>query len=273
MVDPNFVRAVAREAHADEKTLLLEVGPGTGLLTAALLESHPQARVLAIELDPKLANLLREEFAGELSAGRLTLLEGDVLAGKHALNAEWLGEIARISHTEGRPQRVLCANLPYNAATPLIANLAWPMDEAFRAAAGALIEERTVQRIVATIQLELAERLFGAPGSHDYGALTACLALCSKGKLTRKVGPEAFWPRPQVSSAVIELDYPAWPACALRREEALAFRDFTQTLFQQRRKTLGAVLKGRLSKEAPLAKARAEDLAPAELLGLFRTLR
>lgn len=267
LVDPNFAKAVARAAGADEQTLVLEIGPGTGVLTRTLLDEHPRARVLAIEIDRGLAGLLREEFAGDMAAGRLTLIEGDALDGKHGVNAELLAEGLRISQMEARPHRVLCANLPYNAATPLIANLALPMDTA---------PETFVTRIVATIQLELAERLLGAPGGNDYGPLAALLALRARGSIARKIGGEVFWPRPRVSSAVVELDLIPWPDCALRPNEARAFAEFLQQLFQQRRKTLRAALKTaglKLESSNPRATQRAEDLPPLELLDLFRATR
>lgn len=268
LVDPNFARAVAAAAGADERTLLIEVGPGTGLLTRALLEAHPRARVLAIEIDRGLNGLLRAEFAGELAAGRVTLLEGDVLAGKHGLHPGLCAEALGISRHEDRPRRVLCANLPYNAATPLLANLALPG----RAGPRRTPELRLVEKAVATVQLELARRILGAPGSADYGALAALLALRTRGRLLRKAGPEIFWPRPQVQSAVLELEYLPWPESGLHPEEAAPFQRFVQKLFQHRRKTLRAALGGGLAQDDPLARARAEDLPPEELLSLFRAL-
>ncbi|MCY3019168.1 MAG: hypothetical protein NTW87_09100 [Planctomycetota bacterium] len=87
MVDRNFAAAVARAAEPDQRTLVIEIGPGTGCLTTALLETHPAARVLAVEIDRGLAAMLRESFAGEIAGNRLTLLEGDALRGKHGLAA------------------------------------------------------------------------------------------------------------------------------------------------------------------------------------------
>src|SRR5947208_12154122 len=86
MADANFAAAIARDAKLDEHTLAIEAGPGTGLLTRAMLDSHPAARVLAIEIDRGLAELLRETFADEIGARRLTLIEGDALDGKHRIS-------------------------------------------------------------------------------------------------------------------------------------------------------------------------------------------
>src|SRR5262245_43291910 len=82
LIDPNLAKAIAQEAGADEKTLVLEAGPGTGCLTRELIDSHPHARVIAVELDHGLAELLRAEFRSEIETGCFTLLEGDVLDGK-----------------------------------------------------------------------------------------------------------------------------------------------------------------------------------------------
>ena len=262
MVDSNFAAAVARDANPDEKTLLIEVGPGTGCLTRALLDSHPSARVLAIEIDRGLAALLRETFAEPLAQNRLTLLEGDALDGKHVIAPDFARAITDISGQENRPRRVLCANLPYNAATPLLANFAVDTQHLNIAAA------------IATIQLERAQRLFAKPGESAYGALTALLALRAEGKIIRKIGGEIFWPRPQVDSAVIRLDYFSCDKSPLHRNEVRPFQDFLQKLFSQRRKTVRAVLKPAIIPESLTLpeNARAEDLTPSTLLALFRAL-
>jgi len=305
MVDSNFAAAVARAARADERTLILEVGPGTGCLTEALLASHPAARVLAVEIDRGLAAFLRETLADPIAQGRLTLLEGDALAGKHALAPALVQAALEISATENRPRRVLCANLPYNAATPILMNLA------------ADAEGLAVESAVATIQTELAERLLAGADDAAYGAPSAFLALRATGKILRRVGNEVFWPRPQVASAVVRLDFrpfaedsrpegpdynspgqasnasaalgsmPQESAEALKgranaagtdarpsllRAETAPFQQFLRKLFSQRRKTIRGTLKLR---ELPAAlhlppTARAEELAPDVLLALYR---
>jgi len=262
MIDSNFAAAVARDSFPGADTLTLEVGPGTGCLTRAILDAHPRARVLAIELDTGLAALLRETFSTEIEGGRLTLLEGDALDGKHALSPELVSTAQTLSANEQRPRLALCANLPYNAATPLLANLA----------AGA--QGLFVESAVVTVQLEVAQRLFGSAGSSDYGALTAFMSLRASGAILRRVGSEVFWPRPQVDSAVIRIAFKPFtddPA-TLQRAESGAFQEFLKKLFSQRRKTLRAALKP-LKLPATLdisGDARAEDLQPLELLRIFR---
>jgi 16S rRNA (adenine1518-N6/adenine1519-N6)-dimethyltransferase len=265
MLDANFAAAIARDSAPGAGTLTLEVGPGAGALTRAILAADKDARVLAIEIDRGLTALLRETLGPELASGRLTLLEGDALASKHALSEEFLKAALEISARENRPRRVLCANLPYNAATPLLANLA------------ADVQGLSAQAAVVTLQLELAERMFAAPGSAEYGALTAFMALRTKGEILRRVGNEVFWPRPNVDSAVIRLDFQPFGhgATSLEREEAQPFQQFLQKLFSQRRKTLRAVLKPiTIDRGLGVSEtARAEDLAPEILLQLFRSCR
>lgn len=265
MADSNFAAAIARDAKLDEHTLAIEAGPGTGLLTRAMLNSHPAARVLAIEIDRGLAALLRETFAAEIAAHRLTLIEGDALDGKHRISAALIDEARRIV-AEGRTRILICANLPYNIATPFLANAA--MDEQNLGVTGAL----------ATIQRELAERMLARPGDSSYGALSTLLALRAHGRIARRVGAEVFWPRPKVDSAVIELKFKPWAdnasADSLRRDEAVPFQEFLKKIFAQRRKTLRALLKPVQMPELPgvAPDARAEALPPERLLALFRAL-
>ncbi len=262
MLDTNFAAAIARDSAPGAGTLTLEVGPGAGALTRALLTAE-HARVLAIEIDRGLAALLRETFAAELAAGRLTLLEGDVLASKHVLSEEFVAAALDISTREQRPRCVLCANLPYNAATPLLANLA------------ANRQGLNIASSIVTLQLELAERIFAAPASAEYGALSVFMALRTRGSILRRVGNEVFWPRPQVDSAVIRLDFLPFGGAGLSREEIEHFQEFLQKLFSQRRKTIRATLKPqRVDPTLNISEtARAEDLSPETLLQLFRSLR
>ena len=264
LTDPNFARAVARAAEPDARTVVLEIGPGTGSLTRALLAGHPRARVLAVELDPRLAGLLKDELAPEIDADRLTLIEGDALRSKHALNSRWVAELRRISSIENRPRRILCANLPYQIAGPLIANLAVPPEDG---------GDEIVDRIVVTVQLEMAEKLLGVAGSKNYGPLAAFLALRAEGRILRRVGPEAFWPRPKVSSAVLELRLKPWTRTPLSKAEANDYLALLGRLFGRRRKALRGCLRGKLAADDPRAAMRAESLAPEELLRLFRDVQ
>src|SRR5688572_6947318 len=159
MIDQNLVRLVAEAGQVKASRnppLVIEVGPGTGTLTDELLARG--ARVLAVEIDRDLAGLLRERFA---SNERFRLIEGDALAGKHALNEE-LSASLRVAAEQGWRAK-LVANLPYNIASPLVIEL--------------LIAGVDVLAFV--VQKEVADRLRAAPGSDEYGPLTVTAQLLS----------------------------------------------------------------------------------------------
>lgn len=267
MLDSNFATAVVKAAAPDERTLVLEVGPGTGCLTRTLLEAHTSTRVLAIEIDRGLAQFLRDELAEFTAAGRFTLIEGDILADKHTISPQFLDIAREISLRENRPRRVLCANLPYNIATPLLLNAAADV-------------ERSIEQAVVTVQLETSERLVAQPGENAYGAISVMMALRAQCRVLRRVGKEIFWPRPDVESAVVRLDFMEWGnsrtlGAPMRADEIGAFQIFLKKLFSQRRKMLRAVLKPlEIPSQLNLhATSRAEALTPKEILALFRALQ
>jgi 16S rRNA (adenine1518-N6/adenine1519-N6)-dimethyltransferase len=265
MIDGNFAAAIARDAALDERTLVLEIGPGTGFLTRALLAAHPSTRIFAVELDRGLAGYLADAFADEIASGRLALLQGDVLAGKHRFSEEVIRNTHELCRAEHRTRRILCSNLPYNIAAPVLANLAEGVDGL------------EVDSAVVTVQLESAERILAKAGEKAYCALSILFALRTRAEILRRVGQEIFWPRPQVDSAVVRLEFKPWDrneSGLASPDEARRFRLFLQKLFSQRRKTLKAVCKNADSFQRlriPAA-ARAEDLPPETLLALFRAL-
>ena len=214
--DVSMARAIARDAGVGEGDFVLEVGPGCCMLSLRLLELG--VRLLAVEIDPRLARVARERLARP-ERGSAEVLEGDVLAGKHALAPAVLERLPR----EG-PWHVV-ANLPYSAGTPflaLVARLAHPPRSA-----------------TVLLQRELVERLAAEPGGKAWGPVGARVRLAYDVRSVRRVAPELFWPRPKVDSAVARLD--------LREERpdaALAgrFDRLVDGLFQTRRKALGGRL-------------------------------
>ena len=164
----------------------------------------------AVEIDRDLAAMLRTRLAGR---GNFTLIEGDALAGKHALNAELLA-LLRSARDAGRPCK-LVANLPYNIASPLIIEL--------------LIAG--VGLLAFTVQKEVAERLRAAAGSEEYGALSVMAQLLGTVELLRTLPPQAFWPAPRIDSALVRVT---------RRDrlgaQAGEFSNFVHGLFSFRRK-------------------------------------
>ena len=200
--------AAARLSSTDT---VVEVGPGDGALTrpiAARVE-----RLLAIEIDPWRAAALEEEFAGE---GRIKIALGDVLAKPFA---GWLEEAG------WRGPAVLVANLPYNAATPILL-----------AAVG---EPEAIARSIVTVQREVAQRLCARPGQENYGYLSVRAAAFARARILFDLPPGAFRPRPRVTSAVVELS-PRSPAPdAALRDRAL---ELASLGFRSRRKTLANAL-------------------------------
>ncbi len=241
LVDQAALRAIVAAAEVAPGDPVLEVGPGLGVLTAALLAAG--AMVTSVELDARLLPHLREEFADELAVagpGGLTLVHGDAMT----------FDLGRM------PARAkLVANLPYNVATPVVARA---------------LESGRFSRLVFLVQREVAERLAAAPGSSAYGALSLLVSHFGRARVVRTVPPGAFLPPPKVTSAVVRIDTD--PAATPDPE---LFRLVHQA-FAHRRKTLvkNLVLAGheRGVAEAALAGLGLQPLVRAEALDLA-TLR
>ena len=211
LLDPRVLGRIAAAAGDLAGVTVLEVGPGPGGLTAALLRAGA-ARVVAVERDPRFVVHLRALEAE--AAGRLTVIEGDALALDLA-----------VAVPEGRPLRVV-ANLPYNVATPLL--FGW------------LERLERIERLVLMFQKEVALRLTAEPGGADYGRLAVMAqSLCLVERLF-DLPPAAFTPPPKVSSSVVRLTPRAdRPPPELRH----ALTAVTRAAFGQRRKMLRQSLK------------------------------
>ncbi len=241
LIDQNLITKLVDASGVGAGDLVLEVGPGTGTMTEALLSRG--SHVIACELDPELAQLNRDRLGDR--AG-FTLIKGDCLESKRELSRE-------VARALGDQTFVLVSNLPYGAATPLMLTLliAWP------ACRGQFV----------TIQKEVAERLAAKPGTKAYGVISVVAQLFSEVEILAKLPPGCFWPQPEVTSAMVSI-VPRGDAPEVDRG---AFAGFCQSLFGQRRKQLGRVL-GRAG--WPIAgieaAARAESLEPEQFLSLYR---
>lgn len=219
LVDHHQLRGLVDTSGVGTGSLVLEVGPGTGALTDELLARG--ASVVAVELDRGLADLLRERYAG---ADRFTLVEGDALDGPNDVIAGAQDAIA------GRGF-VLVANLPYGAASRLMATLATrfhPMLAPSRGLAPCLGQ-------FVTIQKEVAQRLRAAPGTRDFGELGAVVQAMAIVSRVSTLSPGCFWPQPKVTSEMVSITPRAEPFT--RRPESLMA--LCRALFTQRRKQLG----------------------------------
>lgn len=229
--DENLARALVRDAGVAPESFVLEVGPGLGRLTAPLLEAG--ARVLAVEIDDRLATLLVEHLG---SPPNLELIRADALAKKHLLAPEVAERLSGVGPWQ------LVANLPYKISAPLLAVLAEL--------------ENPPWRMSVLVQREVAERICAEPGTSDWGPLTVVLQATHRTRWGRDVGPGAFWPRPKVESASVHLDR---REDAPGREELGRIRERVAGLFQRRRQALGRVL-GDLLGERARALALLEEL-------------
>jgi len=247
LVNPDVRRRIADLAEAEPESLVWEIGPGLGAMTAELLDRD--FRVEAFEIDPGFSAALREIY-GELPGFRLR--EGDFLRTRAAALAE------------ARPDRVL-GNLPYNAAAAMLA---------------ALLEGgRPPARMVFTVQKEAARRMASGPGTKDYASFTVlCRSVCEV-RIAFDIGSSSFWPAPRVTSSVVLLSP---RADAAPEAGTPGFTRFVRSLFSSRRKTAVNNLRalGRSGPDAAEilrgmgfpADARAEALTPDELLAFYRAL-
>ena len=220
-------------------------------LTSALLAAG--ARVIAIEIEPVLARL-----CAELLSGSIEMIESDVLE-KGRLNP-------RVVEALGRSEFSVVSNLPYSSGTPFLCELA--------------VSGLNWRRATVMLESELSRRLAAEPGSKAYGAPTALIGSVARAARLRTVPANVFWPRPRVESAVLSIARDAdAPAAGLGEEARRELSRFLSGLFSKRRKMLrnsldvacgGAALLERLGIDSA---ARAEDLAPADLVRLFGAAR
>jgi 16S rRNA (adenine1518-N6/adenine1519-N6)-dimethyltransferase len=218
LIDGNLMRRVVEAAELDAaRDVVLEVGSGTGSLTALL--SERAARVVTVETDKKLTPVL-EEVVGPL--GNVRVLITDALATKHTLEPRVVEAVREALDAVGPQARLkLVANLPYAIATPLVANL--------------LLSEPRPALLVFTVQKEVADRLAAGPHSRDYGPVSLlCQAVASVERL-RDLSPNVFWPKPQVHSSLMRIRVDPQRVAAAGDLEL--FRRVASGLFAHRRKT------------------------------------
>jgi 16S rRNA (adenine1518-N6/adenine1519-N6)-dimethyltransferase len=217
LIDLNLIDLLLRTADLTRDDLALEVGSGTGGLTVRLVEQA--GAVVSVEVDPAFA-CLTDEVVNERD--HVALLHADILKGKNELNSDVLRAIANLQERIGTKQIKLVANLPYAVATPVISNL--------------LLSDLPIERMVVTVQWEIAERLTASVGVKEYAALAVLIQSLADVELVRQLPPSVFWPRPQVSSAIVCIR----PNAAKRAHvgDRAKFRAFLRDLYAHRRKNL-----------------------------------
>ncbi len=260
LIDLNLVQVLVDAAELERRDVVLEVGTGTGSLTAQLAQRA--AAVVSIEISAELHQLAQEEL---VDYDNVTLLRGDALRNKNRLEPAVLAPVAAALAGDPSRRLKLVANLPYNVATPIISNL--------------LSTDITPHLMAVTIQKELADRITARPSTKDYSALSVWIQSQCDAEVVRILPPAVFWPRPKVHSAIIRIvPQPAKRAQIARPE---FFHTFVRSVFLHRRKFLRSglisALKRDLSKSAIDAiladmalgaEARAEQLDVHQLLQL-----
>lgn len=239
VIDPNTIRRIVRLASLPPGADVLEVGPGLGSLTLGLLEAGHS--VTAVELDPRLAELLPGTVAERLPDARLAVITGDA---------------ARVDSEVARPD-ALVANLPYNVAVPVLLHC--------------LATFPTLRRSLVMVQREVADRLAAPPGSKTYGIPSVKAAWYGVAQRVGVVPPSVFWPVPRVDSGLVLMVAHDDPALVHRGQPRERVFGVVDRLFAQRRKTVRHALAAWVGSDRAaqvLAAAEVRPEARAEQLEL-----
>jgi len=233
MIDKNLLGKVLDLAGDIEGRTVLEVGPGTGTLTEELIDRA--GRVVAAELDHGLAEVIRLRLSDR---DNFVLVEGDVLAGKHALSPAVKEQLG--------PSADLVANLPYSIATPLIAQC---LTESWFAACRQCGDSVRFDSMTFTVQQEVASRMLAGSGGGNYGPISVLVALTGRGTVGPAIPASAFWPAPKIASRALRIDFD--PELAGRVDDAEVLSTLVSAAFGQRRKQIGSIFKRPISSFSP----------------------
>ena len=186
LIDLNLLRLLVDAANIHSDDVVIEVGCGTGSLTE---ETATRAgRVICVELDQTMVKIATRQLA---SRENVKIISGDALENKNELNKELVAELGKVCE-EFFGRTLLVANLPYNVAAPVMLNL--------------IIGPTIADAMYVTVQKEVADRMVALPSHEDYGTLSIFMAATGTVKIFRKLPPPVFWPRPQVTSAMVQYE-------------------------------------------------------------------
>ena len=211
LIDSIRVKELVEASDVKKNDLVLEVGPGTGILTEELISRG--CEVVAVEIDRDLCQILKEKFKENIY-----LIEGDCLEGKHTISKE-------ITEVINGRSFYLVSNLPYGCASPLIMLI--------------VTELQNCLGIYVTIQKEVADRILAKPSTSEYGSMTVIINSHGTAKRICNLSPNSFWPIPKVQSSMIEIK----PLEKLDLKfDSKGFSKWVRSIFGYRRKQLGRIL-------------------------------
>ncbi|HRR38922.1 MAG TPA: 16S rRNA (adenine(1518)-N(6)/adenine(1519)-N(6))-dimethyltransferase RsmA [Rectinema sp.] len=256
LIDRSVRSRIVKALEVEEGMQVWEIGPGIGAMTILLLEE--KVRLTAFEIDYGFVRVLKGLFS---EYENFCIVKGDVLK--------------TLCSQKDLPARIF-GNLPYNSAFAIISDI--------------LEMEILPQHMVFTLQKEAAHRMVAGPGTKDYSSLSVlCTSVCDV-RILFDIGSSAFWPRPRVTSSVVQLIPKKKSMSALERKD---FSDFVRAAFSSRRKTLRNTLRFWIKQRSPFldeakidtqlqgileelgieSSIRAEALAPDELFAIYRQLQ
>ena len=209
LIDDNVINNIVNVAEINKKDFIIEIGPGLGTLTSRLVEKA--GKVIAIELDKKMLQILNDRF---------TLYDNFSIINQDVLKVD-LNNLIQKENIQNYTVKIV-ANLPYYITTPIIMKL--------------LEEKLNINSITVMVQKEVADRMQTGPGNKDYGALSLAVQYYAEPYIVANVPPNCFMPRPKVGSAVIRLTCHENPPVQVK-DEKLMF-NIIRASFNQRRKTL-----------------------------------
>lgn len=248
LTDPATAAMIVHAAAISSRDVVLEIGAGLGALT--FLAARQAARIVAVEKDARLADLLRAEFRAN-GMDNVVLLEEDILR----------VDIRALAAAAG-DRLVVIGNLPYNISSQVLVQL--------------ITVREAVKRAVLMFQMELAERLTAGPGGRDYGRLSVMIQYCAELESVGRVTANRFFPRPKVDSAVLSIVFRT--PSALSPEEEDFFFKVIRTAFGRRRKKLRNSLAGgelglsTAAAQHALERANIDPSRRAETLGVAEFL-
>ena len=221
LIDLNLMRLLIETANIGIDDVVLEVGCATGSLTEGLAQHA--GKVIAVELDRSLAKIAKRQLA---KAENVEIINTDILLNKNTISRTVTSALA-LAGKKCSGRILLVANLPYNVASPVILNL--------------VVGPTIVDSMYVTVQKEVADRMTAAPGSRDCGALSIHLCATGEVKKMRVIKPTAFWPQPQVDSAMVSFVHKKEKSCQIQNMSL--FNETINLFMSHRRKMLKSCTK------------------------------